>query len=138
MRHSRECLTIVARYSCEHLTTVVRHCADRGNFLAMCLRTSAKGWRRVRDGFATYAMTWRRFFNIFCCTKKSITCLKLWRPVRDEIAMHARTLRYHANVLRQFRDSSQRFGESMHKPIANSSHPSEIGALVHEIIDHPT
>ena len=20
------------------------HCADRGNFLAMCLRTSAKGW----------------------------------------------------------------------------------------------
>ena len=25
------------------------HCADRGNFLAMCLRTSAKGWRRVRD-----------------------------------------------------------------------------------------
>ena len=25
------------------------HCADRGKFLAMCLRTSAKGWRRVRD-----------------------------------------------------------------------------------------
>ena len=25
------------------------HCADRGNFLAMCLRTSAKGLRRVRD-----------------------------------------------------------------------------------------
>ena len=34
------------------------HCADRGNFLARCLRTSVKGWRRVCDGFATYAMTW--------------------------------------------------------------------------------
>ena len=44
--------------------------------------------------------------------------------------MHARTLRYHANVSRQFRDSSRRFGESIRKPIANSSHPSEIGALV--------
>ena len=43
--------------------------------------------------------------------------------------MHARTLRYHANVLRQFRDSSRRFGELIRKPIANSSHPSEIGAL---------
>ena len=42
--------------------------------------------------------------------------------------MHARTLRYHANVSRQFRDSSRRFGESIRKPIANSSHPSEIGA----------
>ena len=46
------------------------HCADRGNFLAMCLRMSAKGWRRVRDGFATYAMTWRRFCDNFCRTKK--------------------------------------------------------------------
>ena len=42
--------------------------------------------------------------------------------------MHARTLRYHANVSGQFRDSSRRFGESISKPIANSSHPSEIGA----------
>ena len=33
------------------------HCADRGNFLAMCLRTTAKGWRGVCDGFATNAMT---------------------------------------------------------------------------------
>ena len=43
--------------------------------------------------------------------------------------MHARTLRYHANVSRQFHDSSRRFGESIRKPIANSSHPGEIGAL---------
>ena len=154
VRHSRECLTTVVRYSCQRLTTVVRHlcerittfvlilislflaikskngliyvaylshCADRGNFLSMCLRTSAKGWRRVRDGFATNAMTWRRFCDEFCRTKKSIICLKLWRTVRDEFAMHARTLRYHANV-------SRRFGESIRKPIANSSHPSEIGA----------
>ena len=27
-------------------------CADRGNFLVMCLRTSAKGWRRVCDDLA--------------------------------------------------------------------------------------
>ena len=26
--------------------------------------------RRVGDGFATYAMTWRRFCDDFCCTKK--------------------------------------------------------------------
>ena len=25
------------------------HCANCENFLAMCLRTSVKGWRRVRD-----------------------------------------------------------------------------------------
>ena len=78
MRHSRECLTTVVRYSCERLTFVrvshdvhanfiqfnfsklslemvvfmshvLSHCADRGNFLVMCLRMSAKGWRRVRD-----------------------------------------------------------------------------------------
>ena len=93
----------------------------------MCLRTSAKGWRQVGDGFATYAMTWRRFCDNFFRTKKYYM-FKLWRPVCDELAMHARTLRYHANVSRQFRDSSRRFGESIRKPIANSSHPSEIGA----------
>ena len=53
--------------------------------------------------------------------QKSITCLKLWRTVRDEFAMHARTLRYHGNA-------SRRFGKSIRKPIANSSHSSEIGA----------
>ena len=46
------------------------HCADRGNFLAMRLRTFAKGWRGVRDGFATYAMTWQQFCDVFCRTKK--------------------------------------------------------------------
>ena len=33
------------------------------------------------------------------------------------------------DTMRTFRDSSRRFGESIRKPIANSSHPSEIGAL---------
>ena len=32
------------------------------------------------------------------------------------------------DTMRTFRDSSRRFGESIRKPIANSSHPSEIGA----------
>ena len=52
--------------------------------------------------------------------------------VRDEFAMHARTLR----TMRTFRDSSRRFGESIHKCIANSSHPSEIGALVLVTLQH--
>ena len=54
--------------------------------------------------------------------QKSITCLKLWQTLRNDFAMHARTLRYHANV-------SRRFCKSIRKPITNSSHPSEIGAL---------
>ena len=33
------------------------------------------------------------------------------------------------DTMRNFRDSSRRFGESIRKPISNSSHPSEIGAL---------
>ena len=83
--------------------------------------------RMVGDGFTTYAKTWRRFRDNFVFTQKSITCLKLWRPVCDKFTMHVRTLRYHANVLRQFRDSSRPFGESIRKPIADLSHPSEIG-----------
>ena len=52
----------------------------------MCLRTSAKGWRRVSDGFATYAMTWRRFCDDFCRTKKYYmfkTLANRVRRVRD-------------------------------------------------------
>ena len=35
------------------------HCADRGNFHAMCLQTSAKGWRRDRDICDDLATVWR-------------------------------------------------------------------------------
>ena len=31
------------------MVLLMSHCADRGKFLAICLRTSVKGWRRVRD-----------------------------------------------------------------------------------------
>ena len=34
------------------------------------LRCVCERLRRVGDGFATYAMTWRRFCDDFCCTKK--------------------------------------------------------------------
>ena len=34
------------------------------------LRCVCERLRRVGDGFATYAMTWRRFCDNFCCTKK--------------------------------------------------------------------
>ena len=66
------------------------------------LRCVCERLRRVGDGFAKYAMTCGRF------------C--------DQFAMHARTLRFHSNVRRRFR-------ESIRKTVANSSHPSEIGAL---------
>ena len=33
------------------------------------LRCACERLRRVSDGFATYAMTWRRFCDDFCCTK---------------------------------------------------------------------
>ena len=49
VKHSRGCLaTVKSRYGLIYVA-YLSHCADRGNFLAMCLRTSAKGWRRVRD-----------------------------------------------------------------------------------------
>ena len=35
-----------------------------------CLRCVCERLRRVSDGFATYAMTWRRFCDNFCRTKK--------------------------------------------------------------------
>ena len=60
----------------------------------MCLRTSAKGWRRVHDIYDDLATVLRCFLS----HKKSITCLKLWRTVREEFVMHARTLGYHATV----------------------------------------
>ena len=96
VRHSRDCLTTVARYLCERLTTVVRHLRECFTtfvriLISFIYRNSVSKWsylcrivqiaetslrcvcerlRRVGDRFATYAMTWRRFCNIFCRTKK--------------------------------------------------------------------
>ena len=89
------------------------------------LRCVCERLGRVGDGFATYAMTWRRFCDNFCRTKKYYmfkTLATRSRRVREDFAIPCE----------RFRDSSRRFGESIRKPIANSSHPSEIGAL------HPT
>ena len=125
VRHSRDCLTTVARYSCERLTTVVRHSRE---CLTTFLRTSAKGWRRVRDGFATYAMTWRRFCDNFCRTKKYYmfkTLATHSRRVRDACEDFAIPCERFATVSRQFATVWRIDSQS----IANSSHPSEIGAL---------
>ena len=84
------------------------------------LRCVCERLRRVATG-SPYMRLLGDGFAMNFVAQKSITCLKLWRTVRDEFAMHARTLRYHANV-------SRRFGESIRKPIANLSHPSELGA----------
>ena len=90
----------------------------------MCLRTSAKGWRQVHDGFATYAMTWQRFCDDFCRTKKYYmfkTLANRSGRVRD--------------ACKDFVIPCERFAivhdgcESFRKPIANTSHPSEIGPL---------
>ena len=60
MRHSRKCLATFVRIlisftlsqlSLEMVLFMSHICriVQSRNFLAMCLRTSAKGWRRVRD-----------------------------------------------------------------------------------------
>ena len=50
------------------------------------LRCVCERLRRVGDGFATYAMTWGRFCNDFCRTKKYYmfkSFANSSRPVRD-------------------------------------------------------
>ena len=42
-------LAIKSRNGLIYVVYMSHICTDRGNFLAMCLRTSAKGWRRVHD-----------------------------------------------------------------------------------------
>ena len=71
------------------------HCADRGNFLAMCLRTSAKGWRRVRDicddlaidGFATIFVAQKSITsngNRYCYSKYTESLdFEVWKNVKD-------------------------------------------------------
>ena len=77
--------------------------------------------RRVGNAFVTYAMTWQRFCDYFCRTKIFYmfkTLATLSRRVRDTCEDFAIPC-----------DSLRRFGKSICKPIVNSSHPSEIGAL---------
>ena len=47
------------------------------------LRCVCERLRRVGDGFATYAMTWRRFFDNFCRTKKYYMFKNLATPSRQ-------------------------------------------------------
>ena len=146
MRASHDCTTVVrhspvsvAIYMCERLTTVVRHSPEclttfgrilisfiyrivqiaETSLLCVCERL-----RRVGDGFATYAMTWRRFCDNFCHTKKYY----MFKTLATRIATSSRCMRGFCDTMRTFRDSSRRFSESIRKPITNSSHPSEIGA----------
>ena len=70
-------------------------------------------------------MTWRRFCDDFCRTKKYY--------MFKTLANHSRRVRDACrgglcDTMRTFRDTSRRFCESIRKPIANSSHPSEIGS----------
>ena len=158
VRHSCERLTTV-RQSCDIRATVSRQSRDtfarvshdvRANFhqfyltqlsLEMVLfmshicrivqiaetslRCVCERLRRVGEGFPTYAMTWRRFCDNFCRTKKYYmfkTLATSSRRVRDACEDFAIPCERFATVSRQF-------GESICKPIANSSHHSEIGAL---------
>ena len=90
----------------------------------MCLRTSAKGWRRAGGVFATYALTWRRFCDDFCRAKKYHIFKTLVNCLRQVC------MRGLCDTMRTFRDSLRWFGELIRKPIANLSHPSEIGTLL--------
>ena len=61
--------------------------------------------RRVGDGFATYAMTWRRFCDNFCRTKKYYmfkTLATRSRRVRDACEDFAISCERFATVSRQF------------------------------------
>ena len=55
--------------------------------------------RRVGDGSATYAMTWRRFCDDFCRTKKYYMFKTLAKRSR-RVCIACKDLRYHANVSR--------------------------------------
>ena len=85
------------------------------------LQCNCERLRRVGDGFVTYAMTWRRFGDHFCRTKKY--------NMFKTLANRSQCMRGLCNTMQTFRDSSRPFCESICKRIANSSHPSEIGAL---------
>ena len=90
------------------------------------LRCVCERLRRVGDGFATYAITWRRFCDDFCRTKKVLHVYNFGEP----FATSSRCMRGLCDTMRTFRDSSRRFCESIRKPIANSSHPIVIGAII--------
>ena len=89
------------------------------------LRCVCERLRRVGDGFANYAMTWRGFCDDFCRTKKYCmfkTLANRSRRVRDACEDFAIPCERFATV----RDGlSNRFAN----PLAKSSHPSEIGAI---------
>ena len=136
VRHLRECLTTVVRYSCERLMTM-RHSREcltsreifvqashdvRANFnqfyfsqlsLEMVLfishicrivqiaetslRCVCERLPRVGDGFATYAMTWQRFCDDFCRTKKYY--------MFKTLVNRSRCMRRLCDTMRTFRDS---------------------------------
>ena len=69
------------------------------------LRCVCERLRRVRDGFATYAMTWRRFCDNFCRTKKYYmfkTLSTRSRRVRDACEDFAIPCERFATVSQQF------------------------------------
>ena len=58
----------LSQFSLEMVLIMSHICADRGNFLAMCLRTSGKGWR-LRRVFQPY-----EYFN----SHKKMETRKCW------------------------------------------------------------
>ena len=147
--HSPECLTTVVEYSCERLTTVVRPlCECLTTFMRILisffsqlslemvlftshicrivqiaetsLRCVCERLRRVGDGFATYAMTWLRFCDDFCRTKKYY--------MFKTLANHSGRVR---DACKDFAIPWERFTtvlDGFANRFANLSHPSEIGA----------
>ena len=91
----------------------------------MCLRTSANGSRWVGDGFATHAMTLaivlRGFLSQKSTTSLNFAFVNRSRSVREpceDFAIPCERLATVKGLVREW----------IRKTVANSSHPSEIGA----------
>ena len=89
------------------------------------LQCVCKRLRRVGDRFGTYAMTWRRFCDDFCRTKKYY----MFKTLANRSRRVCDACKDFAMPCKRFATVREGFGESIRKPIANSWHPSEERAL---------
>ena len=81
------------------------------------LRCVCERLRRVGDGFATYAMTWRRFCDNFCRTKKYYMFKTL---------TSSRCMRGLCDTMQTFRDSFATVRDGLANRFANPSRARRI------------
>ena len=118
MRHSRECLKTFVRVSisfndsqlshrngliCFAVFALVSHICHIVQIAETKLRCVGKHLRRVRDGFATHALTWRLFSDDFCHTKKYYMFKTFVNSLRP-FATSSRWMRGLCDPMRMFGD----------------------------------